>query len=58
MADDKKPKPGPKADPVDDLKWLVGFLIILGLAWFLSGAPERSKDQKKPFVEPAFVQTK
>jgi hypothetical protein len=52
MADDKKPKP--KADPMKDLKWLVGFLLILGLMWFMSDGPEKSKNEK-PFIQPNTV---
>lgn len=48
MADDKKPKP--KADPIKDLKWLGTVLLILGLMWFLSDGPAKSKGEK-PFIQ-------
>lgn len=50
MADDKKPKP--KADPVGDLKWLIAVLLVLGLMWFLSDGPEKSKGSK-PLIQPS-----
>ncbi len=52
MADDKKP--APKADPVGDLKWLIWALLILGLMWFLSDGPAKSKGSK-PLIQPKTV---
>jgi len=52
MADDKKAKP--KADPVKDLKWLIGVLLLLALMWFISDGPSKSRGEK-PFIQPSTV---
>ena len=48
MADDK----GSGHNPVDDLKLLLLFFIILWLFWFVSGGPARYELAQKPFLRP------
>ena len=48
MADAK----GPSFNPLDDLKVLLFFFVILWLFWFISGGPARYEVAQKPFLRP------
>jgi hypothetical protein len=48
------PKPGGGGDGVEGtLKWILGVLVFLFIAWLVTGGPERYQQLKpKPFEEP------
>lgn len=35
-----------------DIGWFLGILVLLGIAWFSTGGPERSASVGGPFIEP------
>ena len=39
-------------DPLDDVKWIIGIMILLWFVWFFTGGPARQTSQVGPFIKP------
>lgn len=39
-------------DPLDDVKWIIGIMILLWFVWFFTGGPARQASQGGPFIKP------
>ncbi len=37
---------------MDDLKWFLGIMAVLFIAWFVSGGPDRVSSHKGPLIKP------
>ncbi|TSC66903.1 MAG: hypothetical protein G01um101472_600 [Parcubacteria group bacterium Gr01-1014_72] len=43
---------GGGANPMDDVKWIFGILIVLAVAWYATGGLESERATKGPFMKP------
>jgi hypothetical protein len=39
-------------DPLDDVKWIAGIMLLLWFVWFFTGGPERQSSQGGLFIKP------
>ncbi|MBI5005090.1 MAG: hypothetical protein HZC03_00550 [Candidatus Lloydbacteria bacterium] len=45
-------KETPMRDPLDDVKWIIGIMILLWFVWFFTGGPARQTSQGGAFIKP------